>query len=115
MNQLARKEFVPEESVPEESVRKERAALSLVGAVPKRASTSDDFDVNEYVLKTSFHGWLCKVAPDSQWHQFRPLTTEEFLQVSLSTVREGHSHCRWPRDVFEKFLAAEVIRKSSCP
>src|SRR5438046_8596284 len=110
MKQLARKQ-----SVPEEPLRKERATLSLVGTAPKRASTSDSFDVNEYVLKTSFHGWLCKVAPDSPWPQFRPLTTEEFLQVSLSTVREGRSHCRWPRDVFEKFLAAEVIRKSNCP
>lgn len=113
MNQLARKEFVPEESVPEESVRKERATLSLVGTAPRRATTSDNFDVSEYVLKASFHGWLRKVAPDSQWHHLQPLTTEEFLQVSLSTVREGTSHCRWPRDVFEKFLAAEVIRKSS--
>ena len=110
MNQLARKEFVPEESV-----RKERATLSLVGAASKRVTTGDSFDVSEYMLKTSFHGWLCRVAPDRQWPQFRPLTTEEFLQVSLSTVREGNCHCRWPRDVFEKFLAAEVIRKSNCP
>ena len=108
MKQLARKE-----SVPEEPVRKERATLSLVGSAPKRASTSDNFDVSEYVLKASFHGWLRRVAPDSQWHHLQPLTTEEFLQVSLSTVREGTSHCRWPRDVFEKFLVAEVIRKSS--
>jgi len=110
MKQFARKEFVPEEFV-----RKERTTLSLVGAAPKRATTSDSFDVSEYMLKTSFHGWLCSVAPDSPWPHLRPLTTEEFIQVSLSTVREGNSHRRWPRDVFEKFLAAEVIRKSSRP
>jgi hypothetical protein len=108
MKQFARKEFVPEEFV-----QKERSTLSLVGASPKRATTSDSFDVSEYMIKTSFHGWLCSIAPDSQWRHLQPLTTEEFLQVSLSTVREGSSHCRWPRDVFEKFLAAEVIPRSS--
>jgi hypothetical protein len=110
MKQFARKEFVPKEFL-----RKERATLSLVGAAPKRVTTGDSFDVSEYMLKTSFHGWLCSVAPDSQWRHLRPLTTEEFTQVSLSTVREGHSHRRWPREVIEKFLAAEVIPESSRP
>jgi hypothetical protein len=40
----------------------------------------------------------------------RLLTTEEFIQVSLATVRESTRHCYWPADVLAKFAAAEVIR-----
>ena len=40
---------------------------------------------------------------------FHQLTTEEFIQVRLATVRESTRHCFWPTDVLEKFLAAEVI------
>ena len=40
------------------------------------------------------------------------LTTEEFIQVRLATVRESTRHCFWPVDVLEKFLAADVITDS---
>lgn len=40
------------------------------------------------------------------------LTTEEFIQVRLATVRESTRHCFWPVDVLEKFLAADVITKN---
>ncbi len=36
-----------------------------------------------------------------------PLTSEEACQVHLATVREGVNHCRWPRDVIERFLQLE--------
>ena len=38
------------------------------------------------------------------------LTTEEFIQVRLATVRESTRHCFWPTDVLAAFAAAEVIR-----
>jgi hypothetical protein len=38
------------------------------------------------------------------------LTTEEFIQVRLATVRESTRHCYWPADVVAKFTAADVIR-----
>jgi hypothetical protein len=38
------------------------------------------------------------------------LTTEEFIQVRLSTVRESTRHCYWPADVVARFAAADVIR-----
>lgn len=38
------------------------------------------------------------------------LTTEEFIQVRLATVRESHRHCYWPADVVARFAAADVIR-----
>lgn len=37
------------------------------------------------------------------------LTTQDYVQVMLATVREGRDHPRWPREVVEHFLAAEVI------
>ena len=40
------------------------------------------------------------------------LTTEEFIDVRLATVRESTRHCFWPIDVLEKFLAADVITKN---
>ncbi len=38
------------------------------------------------------------------------LTTEEFIQVRLATVRESTRHCYWPAEVLERFAAAEIIR-----
>lgn len=38
------------------------------------------------------------------------LTTEEFIQVRLATVRESSRHCYWPADVVARFAAADVIR-----
>ena len=41
------------------------------------------------------------------------LTTQDYVQVMLATIREGESHARWPREVVEHFLAAEVIKVRS--
>ncbi len=38
----------------------------------------------------------------------RPVTAAEFCQVNVVTIREGVNHCRWPREVIEQFLVAEV-------
>jgi hypothetical protein len=38
------------------------------------------------------------------------LTTEEFIEVRLATVRESTRHCYWPVDVVARFTAADVIR-----
>lgn len=38
------------------------------------------------------------------------LTTDEFIQVRLATVRESTRHCYWPSDVVARFAAADVIR-----
>lgn len=45
-------------------------------------------------------------------HTLHQLTTEEFIEVRLATVRESTRHCFWPIDVLEKFLAADVITKN---
>jgi hypothetical protein len=40
--------------------------------------------------------------------ELRPLSIEEVTQVNLATFREGRNHCRWPREVIERFLAVQV-------
>ena len=40
--------------------------------------------------------------------KLRPLSIEELTQVNLATFREGVNHCRWPREVIERFLAVQV-------
>ena len=40
------------------------------------------------------------------------LTTQDYVQVMLATIREGVSHARWPKDVVAQFLAAEVFREN---
>lgn len=60
---------------------------------------------------------LCRpVAVDSKASQpvedIRPvgaLTTQDYINVMLATIREGFRHERWPKDVVASFLAAEVI------
>lgn len=37
------------------------------------------------------------------------LTTQDYVQVMLATIREGVSHARWPRDVVAQFMTAEVV------
>ena len=37
------------------------------------------------------------------------LTTQDYVQVMMATIREGRHHARWPTDVVAHFLAAEVV------
>lgn len=37
------------------------------------------------------------------------LTTQDYVQVMLATIREGGSHARWPSDVVAHFMAADVV------
>jgi hypothetical protein len=85
----------------------------------------EDFDYNPAVLaRPSRHG-LHAVSPLETKLVIRPtitnkvkstkmvtpkLTTEEFIQVRLATVRESTRHCYWPSDVVARFTAADVIR-----
>lgn len=91
---------------------------------PEIARESDSFGVDEAELAPAAgntQGNISKVATSLV---IRPafnktktnkitmpmLTTEEFIQVRLATVRESTRHCFWPVDVLATFAAAEVIR-----
>ena len=37
------------------------------------------------------------------------LTTQDYVQVMMATIREGRHHARWPTEVVAHFLAAEVV------
>jgi len=47
--------------------------------------------------------------PKSARYTVPLLTTDEFIQVRLATVRESTRHCFWPIEVLERFVAADVI------
>ena len=81
---------------------------------PARAATDacahpDPF-MNTIVLEESFEVWRHQVTTRERVrHTVRPLTPEELTAVSLATARESRTHRRWPKEVVEKFLAAEII------
>lgn len=70
-------------------------------------------------IEESFAAWRRHLAPDARWPRPanvpppRPLTSDELTAVSLATVRESRTHRRWPREVVEKFLAAELTLSPS--
>lgn len=90
-----------------------KANRSSLYAVAPTAVPSDATDLLEPIevgskLVQIFHRSVKPkpIAARSATHQ---LTTEEFIEVKLATVRESTRHCFWPTDVLERFLAAEVI------
>ena len=40
------------------------------------------------------------------------LTTQQYIDVMLATVRESRRHAIWPTDVIASFLAADVITET---
>jgi hypothetical protein len=40
------------------------------------------------------------------------LTTHQYIDVMLATVRESRRHATWPTDVIASFLAADVITET---
>lgn len=62
------------------------------------------------VDKQSRHNSQSKRTKKTAAHRLtlRPLSTDELCQVNLATFREGRNHCRWPREVIERFLAVQA-------
>lgn len=70
--------------------------------------------VGQELVGRSFQTWLQEVAPDAPPQgMMRLITTQEMIDVSVATVRESTTHRHWPKDVVEKFLAAELVDASS--
>jgi hypothetical protein len=59
----------------------------------------------------SFRGWLSPVPKSADGPTLRPLTTEDFVQVELATIRESRVHAFWPTEVIARFLDAEVDKE----
>jgi hypothetical protein len=38
----------------------------------------------------------------------KQLTADELCQLQIVTFRESYNHCRWPREVIERFLAVQA-------
>jgi hypothetical protein len=91
----------------------------LRAVAPMEAPPSDSFDVDnpEFVRPvrpTVSTNLVIRPSFTSNTKMDRmtvpKLTTEEFIQVRLATVRESTRHCFWPSDVIATFAAADVIR-----
>ena len=83
---------------------------SCVCAPPVKATARENFSVNPQSIEQSFQVWLQGMTPDARRQSYtRGLTTQERTAVSLATVREGLKHRRWPKEIVEKFLAADII------
>ena len=75
-------------------------------------------------LRDRFDGWLDSISPTvphakalknkptRSFHKLPSLTSTDFILVNRATVRESAAHRLWPREVIEKFLAAEVITRT---
>lgn len=62
----------------------------------------------EKYCDSSSHSKRQKKTETRRFQRRRLLSAEELCQVNLATFREGVNHCRWPREVIEKFLAVQV-------
>ena len=107
-------------------------ANEFVEDVARELKTPDDTDHAYKVMTSFFHTIREILSPEESlhliaklplylkavyingWHlnntHNKMLTTEEFIQVRLATVRESTRHCYWPSDVVARFAAADVIR-----
>lgn len=48
------------------------------------------------------------VARKQKLNDLRRVTLQELCEVNLATIREGVNHCRWPREVIERFMAVQA-------
>ena len=84
------------------------------------ASGDEPSSVGKELVGRSFQTWLQDVTPvaatraprRSSLKMAQLITTQEMIDVSVATVRESTTHRHWPKDVVEKFLAAELIDAS---
>ena len=86
-----------------------RSSLALV----RKPEAKDAFDGLSDMLKRSFLGWWYSRVQKTPRLYTKPLTTADFLEVNLVTVRESSSHRRWPPEIVKTFLAADVIKARS--
>lgn len=83
---------------------KTRQSLALV-PVTDTVPATDELGTS---FVKAFRGWLTPVPKHADGPTLRPLTTEDFVQVELATIRESRSHAFWPPEVIARFLDAEL-------
>ncbi len=73
-------------------------------------AAGENFSINPKSIQESFQVWLQgMIPPGRRLPPARVLTAAEVTSVTLATVRESVRHRRWPKEVIEKFLAAEIV------
>lgn len=87
----------------------DQPAGHLPRAAAKTQTAHPSFSMNIIVIEETFDAWRQQVSTENQLlPTLRPITSEEMTEVSLATVRESSTHRRWPKEIVEKFMAAEV-------
>ena len=91
-------------------VRADYADPSPCVCAPSVAYAGENFTINPKSIEQSFQVWLQGMKPGAltKPHK-RALTTQERIAVGLATVREGVRHRRWPKEIVERFVAAEIV------
>ena len=90
----------------------ERTGFSPRALTPTGPHAGEDFSTSLEAVQNSFQVWLQGMSAGARGQSpVRPLTPGEATAVSLATVRESCKHRRWPREIVERFLAAEVVTR----
>jgi hypothetical protein len=97
---------------------------SHISLVPPAAEQQNDHPDAAPSLNEFFDGWLSTVSstlmtPDRTKHRSsekafgkRPLTSTDLTRVNRATVRESTDHRHWPSEVVQRFMVADVIKRS---
>ena len=83
---------------------------SSYACTPPAAPPDANFCIDLKSIQKSFQVWrqgMMRGAPE------RPsasvLTPQDTVVVGVVTIRESYQHRRWPREIVERFLAAELM------
>ncbi len=101
----------PSVSAPQTPRRSFRSGLYAVRPLKKRTLAAVDAITEQAQVRQNLSAFPQPVATKRIVPRYTlpVLTTEEFIQVRLATVRESTRHCFWPTHVIASFLSAEVI------
>jgi hypothetical protein len=89
-----------------------RMGFSPRAFTPAVPPAGEDFSTSLESVQESFQAWLQGMSAGAQGQSpVRALTPGEITAVSLATVRESCKHRRWPREIVERFLAAEIVTR----
>ena len=76
---------------------------------PAAAPPGANFCIDPKSVQKSFQVWLQEMARDVQGRPSASvLTPQDTISVGIVTIRESYKHRRWPREIVERFLAAEL-------
>ena len=80
------------------------------GCTLPAAPTSPNLGIEPNSIKESFQVWRQETTPQCQENPSTSSPTQqEMVILGLATIRESSEHRHWPREIVERFIAAEII------